>query len=373
MDKRIILTLVIVLAYTFLAFGQTSQYSHDHNITEVEVEGTGADRNSAIMDAQRNAISTAIGTYISSEQEMQNYMTVKDQILSKSEGFVKSYTVTSQVREPADNSWTVTIKAAVTKDMLMSDLEALGVLLSQLDNPSIVVFYAPRGVAYDQRFTEQAINQINQYFTTHRYDVYDLDQLNAMIEADLSMKQMALDEDIDMAQLLAKQLKTDIYVTVSLILEDLGNGKKKVKATSRVFNASTAKLLGVQNGYSDEIYGNVTAYDANIDQAVKKLMPPMMKQVKGFWREQLDKGKQYVLLFSKLPRGRKVKSALLDVLRSEAKEIKKVSNEEYKVWLTISIDEYIDRIGDAIMDDIYQGVDFDYSNRGDRIDIFPLE
>ena len=359
----------ILIAVCPVIFAQASQYMHDHNITEVEVQGTGANMQAAINVAKRNAIETAIGTYLVSEQEMQNYMTVKDQVLAKSEGFVKSYELLDKSKGP-DGAWTVTIKAAVTKDVIMNDLEALGILLSQLDNPSIVVFYAPKGVPYDQRFTEQAINMINQYFTTNRYDVYDLDQLNAMIEDDMSMKQISIGEDVDMAQILAKKLKSDIYVTVALILEDLGNGKKKAKATAKIFNASTAKLLGVQNGYSDEIFGNTTAYDANIDQACKKLMPLIMNQVKGFWKEQIDKGKQYVILFSKLPAGRKVKSAILGVLQSQAKEVKKVSTEEYKVWLTVSIDDYLGLIGDAIQDQIYQGVDFDYTNRGDRIDIF---
>ncbi|MDD3044382.1 MAG: hypothetical protein PHF33_02835 [Candidatus Delongbacteria bacterium] len=362
----------ILIAVCPVIFAQASEYMHDHNITEVEVQGIGSNMQNAIADAKRNAIATAIGTYLVSEQEMQNYMTVKDQILAKSEGFVKSFELKDKSKD-ADGAWTVTIKAAVTKDMVLNDLEALGILMSQLDNPSIVVFYAPKGEPYDQRFTEQGINMINQYFTTNRYDVYDLDQLNAMIEDDMSMKQISIGEDVDMAQILAKKLKSDIYVTVSLILEDLGNGKKKAKATAKIFNASTAKLLGVQNGYSDEIFGNVTAYDANIDQACKKLMPLIMNQVKGYWKEQLDKGKQYVILFSKLPAGRKVKSAILGVLQSEAKEVKKVSTEEYKVWLTSSIDDYLDKIGDAIQEQIYEGTDFDYTNRGDRIDIFPVK
>ncbi|MBU4487084.1 MAG: hypothetical protein KKD38_09175 [Candidatus Delongbacteria bacterium] len=350
---------------------QISQYSHDQNITEVEVTGIGADRDSAVRAAQRNAIETAIGTYLVSEQEMQNYMTVKDKILAKSEGFVKSYSVIDQARE-ADGSWTVTIRAAVTKDILMSDLEALGILLAQIGNPSMVVFYQPKGIPYDKRYTEQAINQINQYFTINRYNIYDLDQLNALIEDDMSMKQVALNEDVDMAEILAKKLKADIYVTVAIVLEDLGNGKKKAKATAKVFNASTAKLLGVQNGYSDEIWGNNTAYDANIDQSVKKLMPLIMNQVKGYWVEQLDKGKQYILMFSGLPEGREYKQLLQDILTAKAKELKKVSYEEYNVWITNSVDEYISSIGDELESKIY-GKGFDYENRGDRINIFPVK
>ena len=68
-----------------------------------------------------------------------------------------------------------------------------------------------------------------------------------------------------------------------------------------------------------------------------------------------------------------MKSAILGVLQSEAKEVKKVSTEEYKVWLTSSIDDYLDKIGDAIQEQIYEGTDFDYTNRGDRIDIFPVK
>ncbi|MBN2790041.1 MAG: hypothetical protein JXR69_07615 [Candidatus Delongbacteria bacterium] len=346
-----------------------SQYSHDHNITEVEAQGIGVDRESAIKDAQRNAITTAIGTYLVSEQEMQNYMTVKDDILSKSEGFVKAYDVIDQMRE-ADGSWTVTIKAAVTKDIVMSDLESLGILLAQLDNPSLVVFYAPKGVNYDKRYTEQAINNINQYFTINRYDVYDLEQLNKMIEDDIALKEIGLDENVTMAELLSKKLKADIYVTVAIMLEDLGNGKKKAKATAKIFNSSTAKLLGVQNGYSDEIWGNNTAYDANIDQAIKKLMPMIMNQVKGYWVEQLDKGKQYILMFSDLPQGREYKKALFDILDTTAREVKKVSYEEYVIWIRKNIDEYIDSIGDAIQKQIYDGKEFDYENRGERINIY---
>lgn len=353
------------------AGNKISQFSNDHNITEVEAQGIGADRDAAIRDAQRNAISTAIGTYLVSEQEMQNYMTVKDQVLAKSEGFVKSYSILNQARE-ADGSWAVTIMAAVTKDIVLNDLEALGILLSQLGNPSMVVFYAPRGVQYDQRYTEQAINNINQYFTVNRYDVYDLDQLNAMIEDDMSMKQIAPGEDVDMAEILAKKLKADIYVTVAIVLEDLGNGKKKAKATAKIFNASTAKLLGVQNGYSDEIWGNNTAYDANIDQAIKKLMPLIMNQVKGYWKEQLDKGKEYILMFSDLPQGREYKQILLDVVSSGAKEVRKVTYEEYQIWITNSIDDYINSIGDQLEEKVY-GKEFDYDNRGERINIFPVK
>lgn len=361
-------TAVMLLSLIFCLFGQAGN-AHDHNIIEVEATGIGSNMKAATTVAQRNAIDQAIGTYILSETEVNNYVTVKDKILSKSEAFVKSYQLIDKARLE-DGSWEVTIKAQVTKDMVMSDLEALGILLSQLDNPSIVVFYAPRGVQYNQRYTEQAINMINQYFTTNRYDVYDLDQLSAMLEDDISLKQ-SMGDDVDMAEVLAKKLKADYYVTVALMLENLGNGKKKAKATAKLFNASTAKLLGTQNGYSEEIYGNNTAQDRNIDQAVKKLMPLLMKQVKEYWKEQLDKGRMFVLNFQKLPKGFATKKKLMNALSSSVKEYKKISNTQYNVWYQGNLEDMQMAIYDALVG-VY-GKEIDMVNRGDRVDIFPVE
>jgi len=367
MLKKILPLLLMALS---LVFGQTTAALGDMNLIEVTVEGLGSTQQGALDQAKREAISTAIGTFITSETEVQNYMTVKDKVLAKSEGFVKSYEMLNK-NKSADGMWTVKIKAVVSKEMLLTDLEALGVLMSQLDNPKIVVFYAPKGVAYDERYTEQGINGINKYLTTNRYDVYDLDQLNAMIEDDISMKQVALGEEVDMAEMLAKKLKADLYITVALLLEDVGNGKKKAKATAKIFNASTAKLLGTENGYSDEIFGNNTAFDANIDQATKKLMPLMMNQVKNFWKLQIDKGRQFELLFSGLPKGMPAKMALAKTLKSVCKEVKKVSDTQYTVWYQGSLDELQEAIYEPIQE-VYKK-EIDMKNRGDRLDIFPAK
>ena len=367
MVKKLLPLLLMILSMTF---AQTSPAMGDMNLIEVTVEGMGADQKAALIAAQREAVNVAIGQYILSESEVQNYMTVKDKILSKSEGFVKSYEMLNKSKGP-DGLWVVKIKAVVTKEMVLTDLEALGILMSQLDNPKIVVFYAPKGVAYDERYTEQGINGINKYLTTNRYDVYDLDQLNAMIEDDISMKQVALGEEVDMAEMLAKKLKADIYITVALLLEDIGNGKKKAKATAKVFNASTAKLLGTENGYSDEIYGNNTAFDANIDQATKKLMPLMMNQVKGFWKLQMDKGRQFELMFSGLPKGMPAKMALAKAIKATVKEAKKVSDTQWTVWYQGTLDELQEAIYEPIKE-VYKK-EIDMKNRGDRLDIFPAK
>jgi len=63
---------------------------------------------------------------------------------------------------------------------------------------------------------------------------------------------------------------------------------------------------------------------------------------------------------------------VLAALQNGAKEVKVVTaGSEYQVWVNSDIDTYIDSIGDAI-EEIY-GSDFDYKNRGDRIDIFPVK
>jgi hypothetical protein len=78
-------------------------------------------------------------------------------------------------------------------------------------------------------------------------------------------------------------------------------------------------------------------------------------------------------MFSDLPEGRQYKKALFDILDTTAREVKKVSYEEYVIWIRKNIDEYIDSVGDAIQKQIYEGKEFDYDNRGERINIYKVK
>ena len=68
-------------------------------VVQVRGEGLAAytdrarSRGAAIEAAQRDAVEKAVGVMIESESTMQNFNLVKDEVLSRSKGFIKTYKI----------------------------------------------------------------------------------------------------------------------------------------------------------------------------------------------------------------------------------------------------------------------------------------
>lgn len=92
-------------------------------------------RDRAIEDALRRAVEQAVGTYIQSETLVENFMLVKDEILSRARGFVKSYKVVSEGREDP-TTYAVTVEALVK---LGDVTDAIEQLIERAGRPRIMV------------------------------------------------------------------------------------------------------------------------------------------------------------------------------------------------------------------------------------------
>src|SRR5579885_936212 len=74
----------------------------------------GIARDNALRDAQRKAVEQAVGALVASETLVENFVTVRDNILSKSQGYIQKYAI---VKEGAQgNLYSVTITATVATD-----------------------------------------------------------------------------------------------------------------------------------------------------------------------------------------------------------------------------------------------------------------
>jgi len=92
-------------------------------------------RDRAIEDALRRAVEQAVGTYIQSETVVENFMLVKDEILSRARGFVQSYKVVSEGKEDP-TTYTVTVDALVR---LGDVADAVEELIERAGRPRIMV------------------------------------------------------------------------------------------------------------------------------------------------------------------------------------------------------------------------------------------
>ena len=84
----------------------------------------------ALKDAYANAIEQGCGVKLVRKTQVENYQLVKDEILTKSVGFVTSYEIEAE-NPNSDMGYEVTVKASVSKAPI-SDLDQLGLVVKYL-------------------------------------------------------------------------------------------------------------------------------------------------------------------------------------------------------------------------------------------------
>lgn len=103
--------------------------------TTVVAVGMGASAIQARNDALRNAVEQGVGVKIFSESVVQNFVAVKDAIISESFGLVTSYKVISETKK--DGMYEVKVEAVVSKDV-SSKWAQMRVILEQKGNPTVM-------------------------------------------------------------------------------------------------------------------------------------------------------------------------------------------------------------------------------------------
>jgi hypothetical protein len=104
-------------------------------------------RDQAINDALRRAVEQTVGTMISSDTVVENYVLLSDRIYSRSQGYVQSYQIVSE--GPAgENLYRVQVQAGVATGTLKNDLAALGILIARKNMPRVMIMVAEQNVGY---------------------------------------------------------------------------------------------------------------------------------------------------------------------------------------------------------------------------------
>jgi hypothetical protein len=111
----------------------------------VEVEGIGSivagDRakaeEDALNDALRSAVETVTGLNVQSETLVENFMVVQDRIYTRARGYISEYEVLDRTDE--GDLIRVKVRATVKESDLVSDLEAIGIILARKNYPRLLV------------------------------------------------------------------------------------------------------------------------------------------------------------------------------------------------------------------------------------------
>ena len=98
--KRYSILMSVLLCLFVLALSS----AHPEESRRVTAEGVAAvqqgaidiARDAAVEDAQKKAVEQAIGIFIDSQTQVENYQVISDSILSQVKGYVKNYTILNE-------------------------------------------------------------------------------------------------------------------------------------------------------------------------------------------------------------------------------------------------------------------------------------
>jgi len=152
-------------------------------------EGMGMTHDAALSAAKRDAVEKGVGVIVASETLVKNFVVAEDRILSKANGFVKTFEETSSSQGP-DGLWTVVISAEVTDilDEIVKDQLALDLLLSWVRHPRFMIMIAEQNI--DDPASIVTETEIGRLMSAKGFDIVSPSQSEALRERNLNLATM---------------------------------------------------------------------------------------------------------------------------------------------------------------------------------------
>jgi hypothetical protein len=269
-------------------------------VQTVQGTGLGLTKDAAIEQAKRDAVETGLGAYITSETEV-TATSLRDNIFSKAQGFVKTYKIVNEKQAP-DGNWEITIEAQVTQilDQVMRDEAALQTLLNSMNRPRIVFMIREENLI-DNTPTDFAETKLLSMFYEKGFDVVDR-QLVSALKGQPEYEQ-ALEGNVAAAARIASQLGAEIIVIGTAKISSGGkfynmySGQADING--KIVRADTGEILAVvpqARGKKPHISASTAGINA-VNEAAEKLGQEIIRQLIEKWStQQANFIKVYIVL-----------------------------------------------------------------------------
>ena len=103
-------------------------------------------RDAAVDDALRKAVEEAVGTFVSADTMVENFQVLKDSIYTRTEGYIKGYTVINESQTPG--IYQVSVRATVAVGNIKNDLDAIGLLHARAEKPRVLFLMAEQNIGH---------------------------------------------------------------------------------------------------------------------------------------------------------------------------------------------------------------------------------
>lgn len=302
---------------------------------DVIVEGYGKTRENALLHAKREAVAQGIGSILTSETEVENFILKKDLVITKTLGSVKRVTILEQ-RNEGDGSYYVKIQATVSEDSIKKDLIALQLLLEGVNNPRILVLL-------QNDVSKLGTTAVTDYLISKKIRVVNLSEV--LKYSGISEKEL-FEVSIQSLGTLAeigKKNEADFVLlgTVetspsdSSILSETGFHSYQASVTGKVISCSTGTILASKiAGASAAHISPERARAKALEKAAKKMMDKeLFSQLIDAFQDSLNNGFSLhvtVLGVESYTQNKKIREAIekLDIIKLSAKNY---SNEKMEI------------------------------------------
>ncbi|MBU0520225.1 hypothetical protein KKA00_08875 [bacterium] len=315
----------------------------------------------ATEDARRCAVYFCLylGTdpILSDQQEKSRFSLIEEDFfkLSNINKYIswESTELTSRVKINGGKDLKIEKVFRVNVGLLRADLVGLGVIIglpdlaAEIGLPQLMVLPEvkkgenPLEVMEKRSEIKHAARAIESYLTAKRYEVIVPQQQDFLNNYGETMRLVESTSD-DMSHRMALAIGSDVYITYAVSIESRYVGstqQKKASVSVRAYETTTARLLGTETGYS---YERPSPDEVVVEEAIKDAIDKVLSRVTAYWKDDLQRGIQYKILFSitgsfSKDQGEDIQFAVADVLKSFTNRSKEnvVTDKtmDYLVWV----------------------------------------
>jgi len=252
MTTRFIALLILagILTWAFPAFSAEKTVTTTGSST-ISVED-------AIRQAQRQAVEEAVGVFVQSKTEIENFVLQKDKIISRTQGYITRYNVLG--KQEKAGSYDVRIEATVSLDKIKDDLIAMKILLESMERPKLMVLIQEDYKGMENMGMQIAATELTKLLAEKGFDLVDKAQAEAVM--DVEQKRLAFAGNAQAASALGLQFGAQYVLVGKAVAQDAGeavpgSGLKSIQTSLQIqiIQTQTAAILGsvVKSGVAAHI------------------------------------------------------------------------------------------------------------------------
>lgn len=326
--------LVIISFLSLLASGRSwaeeTKFVTAEGVAAVQQGAIDIARDAAVEDAQKKAIEQAIGVFIDSQTQVENFQLLSDNILSQVKGYIKRYTI---IDERTDSGLLrVKINAEVSLGKLSDDLSAIGILMARMHKPRTMVLIAEQNVGGELRawWTEPrgqetgigvAENVFMGKFTEKGFEF--VDHQAAAREIKVTPAYRTPDLSAVQAKTLADQADAEVVIVGKALAKyygEVGGGMKSVQAdlSARAVRTDTGQVLASVTTHAAAVH--ITETTAGIEalrKAANQAAEDMLTKILAVYSRETGGTRPVTIIITGLSKAQfaKFKDVLLNQVR----------------------------------------------------------